>query len=520
MAFLFEMERHWQSDRSVYMEHKLELKNISKAFSGVQALQNISFEAKSGEIVALLGENGAGKSTLLKIMSGVYQADEGDIYLDDEHLTFHSPLEAIQHGINIIYQERQLVPSLTVMENVYMENIPAKHGVVDYKNANKRTQVLIDMFELPFKATQKVEELSVAHQQMVEIIKAVRRKCPVIAFDEPTASLTDTEIKGLFKMIRKLQDEGKIILYVSHRLNELFELTDRIVILKDGTYVTTVKTSETNTQQLVKYMVGRNLGDVYNSLNRCEQMGDVILEVKDLCNDYLDHVSFKLRAGEVLGFAGLVGAGRTETMRAIFGADPITSGEIWLYGKKVNIKSPQDAIRMGIALAPEDRKTQGLVLGTSIRENITMTVLNKVSKKSVLIKEKENEVSMQAVKNFNIKTPSIEKIVKELSGGNQQKVILGRWMSSNPKILILDEPTKGIDVGAKAEIYQMVHDLAKKGIGVIFISSELPEVINVSENIIVMYEGRITGSFNRIADMCTEEMIMASAMHNSEKEKR
>lgn len=501
------------------MEHTLELKNISKAFSGVQALNHVGFKAKSGEIVALLGENGAGKSTLLKIMSGVYTPDEGAIYLDDEKMEFTSPLDAIKRGINIIYQERQLVPYLTVMENVYMENIPSVRGVVDYKNANARTQALIDMFELPFKATQKVDELSVSHQQMVEIIKAVRRKCPIIAFDEPTASLTETEIHGLFKIIRRLQEEGRVILYVSHRLKELFELTDRIVVLKDGNYVTTVNTCDTTTDELVRYMVGRKLGDVYNELQRNEEIGKVLLEVKDLCNDTIDHVSFKLHAGEVLGFAGLVGAGRTETMRAIYGADRLHSGTIYIDGQPVNIKSPKDAMRLGMGLCPEDRKIQGLVLGSSVRENITMSVLGHVSKYGILKREMERRISKEAVKNFNIKTPTVEKTVKELSGGNQQKVILGRWMAANPRILILDEPTKGIDVGAKAEIYQMVHNLAKQGIGVIFISSELTEVLNVCENIIVMYEGRVTGQFNRRTDLCTEETIISAAMNDSGKQK-
>lgn len=501
------------------MEHKLELKNISKAFSGVQALNKISFEAKSGEIVALLGENGAGKSTLLKIMSGAYIPDEGEIYLDGEKQEFSAPLDAIRHGINIIYQERQLVPHLTVMENVYMENIPNKHGIVDYKNANARTQNLIDMFGLPFKATQKVAELSVAHQQMVEVIKAVRRKCPVIAFDEPTASLTETEIASLFKIIRRLQQEGRIILYVSHRLPELFELTGRIVVLKDGNYVTTVNTGETDTDQLVRYMVGRDLGDIYNSLERSEATEKVILEAKNLCNKYIDHVSFQLHEGEVLGFAGLVGAGRTETMRAIYGVDPLESGEIYIDGKRVKIKSPAEAMKYGIGLCPEDRKTQGLVLGSTVRENISLTVLKDVSKNGIMNRAMEEKISREAVKNFNIKTPSIEKITKELSGGNQQKVILGRWMASNPRILILDEPTKGIDVGAKAEIYQMVHNLAKQGMGVIFISSELTEVINVCENVIVMYEGRVTGQFNRRTDVCTEETVLSAAMNDTKKQK-
>ena len=492
------------------MESKIEVRNISKAFSGVQALQNISFEARSGEIVALLGENGAGKSTLLKIMSGVYQQDSGEILINDEVRHFADPMEAIKAGINIIYQERQLVPNLTVMENIYMENIPSKYGIVDYKNANKRTQALIDMFELPFKATQKVSELSIAHQQMVEIIKAVRRRCPIIAFDEPTASLTDAEIHGLFKIIRKLQAEGKIIFYVSHRLPELFELTDRIVILKDGTYVTTVQTQQTSTEELVRHMVGRNLGDVYRALDRCTSHGEALLEVRNLNNRHIHDVSFKLHAGEVIGFAGLVGAGRTETMRAIFGVDSLDSGEILIDGEKAGIHSPQDAMRYGIGLCPEDRKTQGLVLSRSVQDNVTMANLEKVSKNGILDPKAERVMADNAVKMFNIRTPSTEKITKELSGGNQQKVILGRWMAAEPRILILDEPTKGIDVGAKAEIYQMVHSLAKTGIGVIFVSSELTEVINVSETIYVMSEGHIAGRFKR--EECSEEIALHAAM--------
>ena len=495
------------------MDYRIEVKGISKSFTGVRALDNISFEAKSGEIVALLGENGAGKSTLLKIMSGVYQPDAGEIFLNGEKKQFQNPMDAIRSGINIIYQERQLVPDLTVMENVYMEDIPSKHGVVDFKSANARTQNLIDMFELPFKATQKVGELSVAHQQMVEIIKAVRRRCPVIAFDEPTASLTDSEITGLFKIIRRLQEEGKIIFYVSHRLPELFELADRIIILKDGCYVTTVKTSETDTESLVRYMVGRNLGDVYNALKRCTEQGDVILETKHLSNANVHDVSFQLHAGEVLGFVGLVGAGRTELMRAVFGADPVDSGEIWVHGKKASIRCPMDAMKLGIGLCPEDRKTQGLVLGRSVQDNVSMANLGKISKRGILNRKAEEKMALEAVEKFNIKTPSVLKITKELSGGNQQKVILGRWMAAEPKILILDEPTKGIDVGAKAEIYQMVHNLAKTGIGVIFISSELTEVLNVSENIIVMYEGSITGRYHR--EECSEEIALSAAMgHN------
>lgn len=497
------------------MEHYVEFKNISKAFVGVQALQDINFRANGGEVCALLGENGAGKSTLLKILSGDQRPDTGCCCIDGEDLVFNSPIEALKKGISVIYQERQLVKTLTVTENIFMEDLPArKMGIIDYAKARAEAQKIIDTFQLPIKATDRVEDLSIAHQQMVEIMKAYRRNSQIIAFDEPTASLTDTEIETLFKLIMRLKEEGKVVLYVSHRLKELFQITDRIVVLKDGRLVTTVNTKETNNNELIRYMVGRDLGDVFNNLQRNTRYGDVVLEVKNLTNKYIQDVSFKLRSGEVLGFAGLVGAGRTETVRAVYGADKIDSGEIYIEGKKVTIRKPSDAIKYGIGLCPEDRKEQGLILHRSIRENITVPILKLISKRGVIDSRKEKGIAKEAIAKYNIKTHSMEKVTIELSGGNQQKVILGRWLSSKPKILILDEPTKGIDVGSKAEIYQMVCDLAKMGIGVIFISSELTEVINVCDNIIVMREGKITGMLPR--EEVTEEKVLSLAMLKEE----
>ncbi|NLA87497.1 MAG: sugar ABC transporter ATP-binding protein, partial [Clostridiales bacterium] len=495
------------------MEQKyLEFIGIEKAFPGVKALDNISFRADGGRVLALLGENGAGKSTLLKIMSGDLKPDEGRIILNGEKLQLASPNDAIQLGISVIYQERQLIPTMSVMENIYVGDLPVRLGLVDYKTLKKNTQAIIDKFGLPIDPEAPVMSLSIAHQQMVEIMKAYRRDSLVIAFDEPTAPLTDTEIDILFKLIAQLREEGKIIIYVSHRLKEIFQVTDEIVVLKDGKFVTWLKTSETDEQALIAAMVGRDIGDTYANLSRNECMGDILLEVNNLTTNVIKDISFTIRRGEIIGFAGLVGAGRTEVVRAIFGADAVISGEIRLEGQPVRFSTPRDAINVGIALCPEDRKEQGLVLWSSVRDNICMPVLKKLRKGAFLDGREMDALTMGAIKKFNIKTPTFDKTVLELSGGNQQKVILGRWTSDKmiTKLLILDEPTKGIDVGTKAEIYQMVCDFAKQGIGVIFISSELTEVINIADTIIVMHNGHITGTVKRAN--APEENVLAKAM--------
>jgi L-arabinose transport system ATP-binding protein len=499
--------------RGDMVEQYLEFSNIGKAFPGVQALKDVSFRVQGGQVLALLGENGAGKSTLLKIMSGDLQADEGEISLCGEKVSFASPYDAIKKGISVIYQERQLIPAMTVMENIFLGALPVTAlKQLDKKKLKKQAQEIIDKFGLPIDPTMPVGRLSVAYQQMVEIMKAYRRDSLVIAFDEPTAPLTDTEIDILFKLIAQLKEAGKIIIYVSHRMKEIFQVTDEIVVLKDGRTVKSFKTSEVSEADLIKAMVGRDIGDTYANLKRNDKYGDVLLEVNNLKTHVVNDVSFKMRKGEVIGFAGLVGAGRTEVARAIFGADAITAGEIKLEGKTVKFKSPKDAIEAGIALCPEDRKEQGLVLWRSIKDNVCMPVLNKLTKGLFLDPKARDDLAIAAVNQYSIKTPSVDKIVIELSGGNQQKVILGRWTSEKvvTKILILDEPTKGIDVGTKAEIYQMVCDFAKQGIGVIFISSELTEVINVSDTIIVMHNGHITGQLKR--EEATEESVLALAM--------
>jgi L-arabinose transport system ATP-binding protein len=492
----------------------VEFQNLSKAFPGVQALNDVSFKVTGGRVSALVGENGAGKSTLLKILSGDIKPDAGRISINGAAQNFSSPYEAIKASISVIYQERQLMPSLNVMENIFLEDMPSKAGFVKTSELRRKTQEILDRFGLPIKPTDIVGRLSVAHQQMVEIMKAYRRNANIIAFDEPTACLTDREVTVLFKLIEQLKADGKAVLYVSHRLAEIFAITDDIVVLKDGCLVGTYLTEDTDERDLITAMVGRDIGDTYSKLKRNDKIGEALLEVKNLVTRDVHDVSFTLRKGEVLGFAGLVGAGRTEVVRAIFGADPVVSGEITFEGKTVRFKSPTDAIANGIALCPEDRKEQGLVLEREISQNITIPVLKKIKKGLFIDRATEAELAETAVEKFSIRTPSISKKAIELSGGNQQKVILGRWTSRKmtTKVLILDEPTKGIDVGSKAEIYQMVCDFAREGIGVIFISSELTEVLNISDRIIVMQNGRITGTVPR--EEATEAGVLALAMLN------
>lgn len=493
------------------MISSLEFKSITKTFPGVKALDDMSFFARGGEVLAMVGENGAGKSTLLKILNGDYQPDSGKYLINGEEKHFKSPHEAIGAGISIIYQERQIVPYLTVAENILMEDIPVgKNRMIDFKKLNSRAQEIINEFKLPIKPTSKVKHLSVAYQQMVEIMKSYRRKPKVIAFDEPTASLSDAEIEALFRIIEKLKAEGLIILYVSHRMREIFQICDQVVVMKDGKYVAQMPTASTNEQEIIRLMVGRNLGDIFRELSRNENIGGTLLEVEGLTNDYVKNVSFQLRKGEILGFSGLVGAGRTETVRAIFGADKITSGRIILEGKEITVSNPEDAIHYGFALCPEDRKDQGIVGGRSVRENISVAVLKKLCGKLFIDRRKENDLAEKYVAELRVRTPDIFKKIRELSGGNQQKVILARWLASNPKILILDEPTKGIDVGSKSEIYQIICELSKRGISVILISSELPETLGLCDRIIIMRQGEITGELNRAE--ATEESILTLAM--------
>lgn len=482
------------------MESVLEFQNISKYFPGVKALDHVSFQAHSGEVLAFLGENGAGKSTLLKVLNGDYQPTSGKYLLDGVEKHFQSPHEAIEEGISIIYQERQILLELSVAENIYLGRMPVNRlGFIDTRKANEDAAKIIQDFGLPIDPTTKVKNLSIAYQQMVEIMKAYSREnLKVICFDEPTASLSDSEIESLFKIIIKLKEEGKIIIYVSHRMDEIQRITDKAAIFKDGRYVNTVETGVVPEAEMIRMMVGRNLGDIYENLDRDKKIGDVLLEVKGVSSDYVLVNSFVLRKGEVLGFSGLVGAGRTELMRAIIGADTMKTGEIFLEGKKIHNHSPHEAMEHGIVLVPEDRKLQGILANLSISDNINISLLARNSNRFGFVsRKKEEQIAGDGIRNFKIKTPSPEKKIVELSGGNQQKCIVARWISTNPKVLILDEPTKGIDVGAKSEFYQMICEFAKQGLDVILISSELPEVIGLSDRIIVMKGRKIVGEVSR-----------------------
>ncbi len=491
----------------------LEFQNISKYFPGVKALDQVSFQAYSGEILAFLGENGAGKSTLLKVLNGDYQPTGGKYLLDGVEKHFQSPHEAIEEGISVIYQERQILLELSVAENIYLGRMPvSKMGFIDTRKANEMTSKIIEDFGLPISPSTKVKDLSIAYQQMVEIMKAYSREnLKVICFDEPTASLSDSEIESLFKIIGKLKEEGKIIIYVSHRMDELRRITDKVAIFKDGRYVATVETGTVPEAELIRMMVGRDLGDIYRSLDRKKVIGDVLLEVKNLSSDYVKENSFILRKGEVLGFSGLVGAGRTELMRAVIGADEVKSGEIYLEGKKIRNRSPHEAMEHGIVLVPEDRKLQGILSNLSVSDNMNIAMLDTNSNRLGFVNgEKEEELAQKGIRDFKIKTPSPDKKIVELSGGNQQKCIVARWISTNPKVLILDEPTKGIDVGAKSEFYHMICKFAKEGLGIILISSELPEVIGLSDRIIVMKSLRITGEI--AAEEATESKLLSLGM--------
>lgn len=495
------------------MKHTLEFQGISKFFPGVKALDGISFKAYGGEVLAFLGENGAGKSTLLKVLNGDYQPNEGKYILDGEEKHFKTPHEAIEAGISVIYQERQILMELSVAENIFLGRMPVnRFGLIDTPKANRMAAEIIKEFGMPIKPSTKVKDLNIAHQQMVEIMKACSRdNLKVICFDEPTASLTDDEIEILFKIIEKLKSEGKIVIYVSHRMSELQKITDKVAIFKDGTYVDTVVTKEVPEQQLIKMMVGRDLGDIYKNLDRNKQIGDVLLDVRNVSSDYVKPVSFTLRKGEVLGFSGLVGAGRTEVMRAIIGADKMKTGEVYLEGKKIVNRSPKEAMDNGIAMVPEDRKEQGILANLSIEGNINISLLDKHANRLGFIDSKvESELAERSIKEFKVRTPSKDKKIVELSGGNQQKCIVARGVATNPKVLILDEPTKGIDIGAKSEFYEMICEFAKEGLGVILISSELPEVIGLSDRIIVMRSLQIAGEVD--AREATEDKLLSMGM--------
>ena len=485
----------------------LEMRNISKQYPGVRALDDVSLSVEVGEIHALLGENGAGKSTMMKILAGAQSKDGGEILLNGVPVHIDSPQKAMSLGISIIYQEFNLVPYLSAGENIYLGREPraAIPGFVDFKKLYADAQEVLDKLGVKIDARAPVNTLSVAGQQMVEIAKATSKKSKIIVMDEPSATLTDHELRALFRLMLQLKSEGVSIVYISHRLEEIVEVCDRATIMRDGHHVATRDVKDLTREEIIKLMVGRELKDAIPKV--AAEQGEIALEVKHLTRKGVLHdISFTVRKGEVLGIAGLVGAGRTETARVIFGADPMDSGSIEIFGQPVRIKSPQDAIKHGIGLVTEDRKQQGLVLGMVVRENTTLANLDFLSSLGFIKRGEERNVAEKYKTDLAIKTPTIEQTVHNLSGGNQQKVVLAKWLFTGSKILIFDEPTRGIDVGAKAEIYKLMNELAKNGVAIIMISSELPEVLGMSDRIIVMHEGRLTGELSR-AD-ATQEKIM------------
>lgn len=492
------------------MSAYLTFENISMEFPGVKALDQMSFSADKGEVVAFLGENGAGKSTLLKILNGDYHPTKGRVRIGGREVSFSSPNDAIAAGVSVIYQERQLASFLSIAENIFIGNMPKKGILIDFGELNRKAKAIIEEFGLSVSPAERVKDISVAYQQMVEIMKAYSRNADIICFDEPTAPLTDAEIPILFRIIRKMKKMNKVIIYVSHRMNELFQIADRVIVFKDGKFVADKKMTETDEPELIRLMVGRDLGDVFQSLKRNKKQGEVVLEMNRVTTDRIKEVSLQVHAGEILGLSGLAGAGRTETARAVFGADPMVSGEMFLDGQAYRPKSPRDAMDHGIALCPEDRKLEGLALIRSVKENIDVSILNRLTRAGFVDEKKEAEFIRQSIEDFSIKTPSPEQKTLYLSGGNQQKIILARWLAIRPKLVIFDEPTKGIDVGAKAEIYQMICDTAGSGAAVILISSELPEVIGLSDRILVMKEGRVRGEI--LQKDATEALVLSYAM--------
>lgn len=488
----------------------LRMEGISKSFSGVQALKNVSLEVLSGEVHVLIGENGAGKSTLMKILTGVYTKDSGNIVLKGKKFLASNTKEAEDKGVCIIHQEFNLIPHLTVAQNIYIGREPKKLGglLIDDKKMIEGTEKLLKLLNLKVNPNTLLKNLTVAQQQMVEIAKALLVKSEILVLDEPTSALTQSEIEDLFKIIKRLRSEGVGIIYISHRMEEFNEIADRVTILRDGTYIGTRVWKETTIDEIIKMMVGRDLKDKYPKRN--PKIGNVIFEAKNINRGkYIKDVSFSLRKGEILGFAGLMGAGRTELARAIFGADKIESGEFYLEGEKLNIKSPGDAIDKGIVYLSEDRKRDGLLLNLDVEANTVLANIKEYSKLNVVNDDRCRNITNEKVNDLKIKTPSIKQKTKFLSGGNQQKVLIGRWLCRDTKILIFDEPTRGIDVGAKFEVYTLIKDLAERGVAIIMISSELPEILGMSDRILVMHEGKKTGELD--IEEATQESIMQLA---------
>ena len=494
-------------------EYKLELKGVCKSFPGVKALDNVQLSLRPGTVHALMGENGAGKSTLMKCLFGIYRMDAGEVILDGKKIEINNPDEAMKYGIAMVHQELQPVPARSVAENLYLGRFPTKgfgpFKMIDHKTMYAETERWLKEVKMDFDPKAQLGTLSIGQMQSVEIAKAVSQQAKVVIFDEPTSSLSDNEVEALFRIMNDLRDKGVAMVYISHKMDEIKRIADDITIMRDGTYVGTWPAAELSTDQIIAKMVGRELTNVYPPKEN--KPGEVIMEVKDLCSIHeksFQHVSFELRKGEILGFGGLVGAQRTELMEGIFGIRGIASGEIYMHGKKTRIKHPIDAMNAGIGLITEDRRGNGIFGCLSIKDNVGVSVYNKFLKAGFVLDHKKiNQVVDDSIKKLSIKTPSMKEHIANLSGGNQQKVIVARWLANDPDVLIMDEPTRGIDVGAKHEIYEIMSDLAKQGKAIIMISSEMSELLGMADRNCVMCNGKLTGEIDQ-----PEEMTQARVM--------
>ena len=483
----------------------LTLKNITKEFPGVKALDDVTINIERGTIHGLVGENGAGKSTLIKVLAGIYQPNKGEIILDGKPCRFNSPIEARRAGISVVHQEIKLAEPLSVAENMFLGNVQLKNGLVDWKGMRRRAREIVEDLGMDIDINAQVSSLTVAKKQIVEIMHAINNNSRILIMDEPSAVLTDRELEVMFRIVKQLRDEGITIIYISHRLDEIFGLCSNVSVLRDGCHIDTIPVASVDRQGLINMMVGREMGQEYPK--EVGNVGGTILEVKNLSRGILQDISFEVKSGEVFGISGLVGAGRTELARAILGIDKPESGEVYVRGKKVHYRTFADAIRDGLGLIPEDRKLQGLVQIMSVKRNTTLVNMKRVLRAGVISSSLEEKLSKEYADKLHVVTPSMETEVQYLSGGNQQKVVIAKWLFQNSEILFLDEPTRGIDVGAKAEIYRLINRMAKEGKTIIMISSEMPELLGMCDRIMVLHEGHKMGELN--AAEATQAKIMA-----------
>lgn len=493
------------------MDYIVELKNITKTYPGVVALNDVSLGFKPGEVHAICGENGAGKSTLIKVMAGAATPEEGEIFVNGEKITAMDPGLSRQLGIEVIYQELILAPHVSVAENIYMGTRFGKSIVVDWNTMNEKAQSILDSMDITaFKATDIVENLKTANRQLVAIAKAILMNVKFLIMDEPTAPLGEHEVQVLLRIVKELKKKGVTIVYVSHRLDEVFEISDRVSVFRNGQWIKTMNTCDTDKNELIKLMVGRDIGSTYPERN--SKIGDVVLEAKNIVAEGVKNVSFSVRAGEVLGIGGLVGSGRSELVNTIFGAQKMQSGEIFIKGKKVDINSPSKAIENGIGLIPEDRKLHGLMLEKDVGFNLSICILETISKYCVVDFKTEEQKQREIIERLRIKLPHAGVLAKTLSGGNQQKVVLAKWLLAEADVLIFDEPTRGVDVGAKQEIYQLINELTDKGMAVIMVSSDMEELMGVPDRIIVLHEGECTGGLDKKDFSQVEILKLASGI--------